>query len=69
MADFVDNIQPLPASSSCEYLWDQRWSKLGLVGGWVMKGEFGRGLVTFGWKLGEELKGQTLNKYFQFYKM
>ena len=34
-----------------------------------MKGEFGRGLVTFGWKLGEELKGQTLNKYFQFYKM
>ena len=36
---------------------------------WVMKGEFGRGLVTFGWKLGEELKGQTLNKYFQFYKM
>ena len=36
---------------------DQRWCKLGLVGGWVIQGEFGRGLVTFGWKWEEEVKG------------
>jgi hypothetical protein len=38
----------------------QRWGKLGFVGGWVMKSEFGRGLVTFGWKRREVVKGGTM---------
>ena len=39
---------------------DQRWCKFGLVGDWVMKGHFGRGLVSFGWKWGEVVKGGNM---------
>ena len=36
---------------------DQSCCKLGLVGGWVIKGLYGIGLVRFGWKMGEVVKG------------
>ena len=36
---------------------DNRWCKLGLVGGWVRKDLFGRGLLRFSWKWGEVVEG------------